>query len=376
MSFLHKLHSAAHAVGEMLLPPLAASAFLERGVLTPEEFVVAGDQLVRTCPTWEWSGGDAGKRRKYLPADKQFLITRGVACEQRVRGLEANYSAEVEVAGVSASGEAAGGDDTWLATHNNRVGGGGEDEEDDEPLDLRSLATGQSRAASATSPAATTAAAATPAPAPAAALAAAAARAPARAPAPPGAPVSQAAAAKNAEDDDGFIDVDEFEEHGLEDASVSAAVPRSVKTAAAASAAPVSPSAAPGSSVLQMRTYDLSITYDNYYQTPRVWLYGYDEQQRPLTGDEVLEDIMQDYANKTVTIEPHPHLAGGVSYASIHPCRHAEVMKKIVGTLTEGGKKAEPSQYLFIFLKFIQSVVPTMNYDTTIEVETAKAPPA
>ncbi len=165
--------------------------------------------------------------------------------------------------------------------------------------------------------------------------------------------------------------MDEFEEHGLEDTSASAAAARSVKTAAAAAAAVAA--SAPGSGVLQMRTYDLSITYDNYYQTPRVWLYGYDELQRPLTGDEVLEDIMQDYANKTVTIEPHPHLAGGVSYASIHPCRHAEVMKKIVGTLTEGGRKAEPSQYLFIFLKFIQSVVPTMNYDTTIEVETAKA---
>jgi len=26
-----------------------------------------------------------------------------------------------------------------------------------------------------------------------------------------------------------------------------------------------------------MRTYDVSITYDKYYQTPRVWLCGYDE---------------------------------------------------------------------------------------------------
>ena len=77
---------------------------------------------------------------------------------------------------------------------------------------------------------------------------------------------------------------------------------------------------------------------------------------------------MQDYANKTVTIEPHPLMAGGVSYASIHPCRHAQVMKKIVDHMSDGGKIAEPSQYLFIFLKFIQSVVPTINYDNTIEV--------
>ena len=56
--------------------------------------------------------------------------------------------------------------------------------------------------------------------------------------------------------------MDEFEEHGLEDASASsAAAARSVKTAAAA--APAVAASAPGSGVLQMRTYDLSITYDN-----------------------------------------------------------------------------------------------------------------
>lgn len=29
--------------------------------------------------------------------------------------------------------------------------------------------------------------------------------------------------------------------------------------------------------ILQTRTYDLCITYDKYYQTPRLWLFGYDE---------------------------------------------------------------------------------------------------
>ena len=31
------------------------------------------------------------------------------------------------------------------------------------------------------------------------------------------------------------------------------------------------------SNILRTRTYDMSITYDKYYQTPRVWLFGYDE---------------------------------------------------------------------------------------------------
>ena len=29
--------------------------------------------------------------------------------------------------------------------------------------------------------------------------------------------------------------------------------------------------------LLQVRTYDVMITYDKYYQTPRIWLLGYDE---------------------------------------------------------------------------------------------------
>jgi hypothetical protein len=29
--------------------------------------------------------------------------------------------------------------------------------------------------------------------------------------------------------------------------------------------------------LLAARTYDISITYDKYYQTPRAWLMGYDE---------------------------------------------------------------------------------------------------
>jgi len=45
---------------------------------------------------------------------------------------------------------------------------------------------------------------------------------------------------------------------------------------------------------------------------------------------------MSDYANKTVTFESHPHLSG-IKQASIHPCNHANVMKKIIDTVTENG---------------------------------------
>ena len=42
--------------------------------------------------------------------------------------------------------------------------------------------------------------------------------------------------------------------------------------------------------LLQVRTYDVMITYDKYYQTPRIWLLGYDEVcaflRRPYTQHE------------------------------------------------------------------------------------------
>jgi hypothetical protein len=40
------------------------------------EFVAAGDFLVYKFPTWKWEAGDASRRREYLPADKQYLVSR------------------------------------------------------------------------------------------------------------------------------------------------------------------------------------------------------------------------------------------------------------------------------------------------------------
>lgn len=91
--------------------------------------------------------------------------------------------------------------------------------------------------------------------------------------------------------------------------------------------------------VHKVRTYDLSITYDFYYQTPRLWLLGYDESGNVLSEKETFEDIMADYAKKTVTMESHPHL--GNKQASIHPCNHGKVMKKIIDTITSNGGTAQ-----------------------------------
>lgn len=139
--------------------------------------------------------------------------------------------------------------------------------------------------------------------------------------------------------------------------------------------------------VIHCRRYDVYICYDNYYRTPRVYLFGYDDtsSHHPLSPDRIMEDIIQDYINKTVTIEPHPHYAASTPTASIHPCQHANAMKRIIDEMisqsaqdphsgneklsSEGVAHPTVDQYLFIFLKFLQSVIPTIEYDYTIDVQ-------
>lgn len=44
----------------------------------------------------------------------------------------------------------------------------------------------------------------------------------------------------------------------------------------------------------------------------------------------MMEDIVGDYADKTVTLEDFPFFDSGVKMASIHPCKHASVMKTLL----------------------------------------------
>jgi len=120
--------------------------------------------------------------------------------------------------------------------------------------------------------------------------------------------------------------------------------------------------------VMKTRTYDLYITYDQYHQTPKVYLQGYSEDGQILTPEQTFEDIASDYVHKTVSIETHPHLPIVTAY--IHPCRHAEVMKRLISMMKEGsGASIRADQSLFLFLKFISSVIPTIQYDFTATVD-------
>ncbi|KAJ2331994.1 E2-like enzyme, partial [Coemansia sp. RSA 2671] len=112
------LHSLFHKVAEHLNPVLKNSKFKETGVLTPEEFVAAGEYLVFK------EKGHPNKRRDYLPADNQFLITRNVPCLQRADQMVFGLGDELEQVG----------DDGWVSAYAGHKGMSAQDEEDIEEI--------------------------------------------------------------------------------------------------------------------------------------------------------------------------------------------------------------------------------------------------
>ncbi|KAH8266137.1 hypothetical protein KR038_006506 [Drosophila bunnanda] len=329
-SVLNTVKGTALNVAEYLTPVLKESKFRETGVLTPEEFVAAGDHLVHHCPTWQWAAGDETKTKPYLPKDKQFLITRNVPCYRRCK--------QMEYVGEETLVEEESGDGGWVETH--QLNDDGTTQLEDKICELTMEETKDEMHTPDSDKSA---------------------------------PGTAAGAEDEDEDDDEAIDMDDFEESGMLDlvdpavATTTRKPETETKAAGTSSAAAAAGGEASGggdSAVLHTRTYDLHISYDKYYQTPRLWVVGYDEQRKPLTVEQMYEDVSQDHAKKTVTMESHPHLPGP-NMASVHPCRHADIMKKIIQTVEEGGGQLGVHLYLIIFLKFVQTVIPTIEYDFT-----------
>lgn len=248
---------------EYLTPVLTESQFLSKGMLTPEEFVIAGDHLIRTSPSWSWESGEPSKIRPYLPPNKQYLVTRGVPSFRRISALEVDsfidenifLNQEEEGAGGGKEGGEEGGGETkkveeeWFYTHS-----------------------GNTTSSSSAPPAAA---------------------ASSQQQAPP-APTSSS----NKEEE--YLD--------MEDESLTLdEVTQGISHLKASGSGEATPG---NDNLLKVRRYDVSLTYDNYYRTPRVWLFGYDENNgSPLEPTAIFEDVMTDYAKRTVTIDPHPHLS-------------------------------------------------------------------
>jgi ubiquitin-like-conjugating enzyme ATG3 len=305
--FYEKFKEFANAVSG----PMTESAFQKTGKLTPQEFVEAGDALTQKFPGWKWEAGDA-TIQDYLPKNKKYLVLKECPCRERAAAIDASAGPVDDKADA----------DGWVDS-------------------------GDSHAAAA------------PAAAAAAPAAAAAAPAPQQAPA-------QAGAFK--------YDLDEEDE----DDDPNAAPASKAVQANSAGGAP----AAGGANAL-LRFYNIVVSYDQFYCSPRMYLFGYKcgAQNVPLTKEEMMEDVYSANREKTATIDPHPFVKAPC--ISIHPCRHAEMMKRTLDRLesrfTEEQEDVPEGERipfvfptymaLFVFLKFITAVVPTIGYDVTIDME-------
>ena len=216
-----------HQLREALTPQLTESKFKSSGLLTPDEFVIAGDYLIDICPSWQWVGSkghDQFTIREYLPVEKQFLIAKNVPAKPFYDNIQ----------------EELVGDDLLI----------------NKPTEAA-------------------------------------------------------------------MDVDDLNNVDLD--------------------------------VDFSDSFDVMITYDKYYQTPRVWLTGYLKNASPMNPTEMMSFISSEHAQKTATIEQHPHLQ--VTCVSIHPCKHSATMKALFSD------DISVEKYMVAFLKFISTIIPTIEYD-------------
>ena len=64
------------------------------------------------------------------------------------------------------------------------------------------------------------------------------------------------------------------------------------------------------------------------------------QNKSPLSPVQVFQDVPADYAFKTMTMEAFPH--SGQQLASVHPCKHASVMKKFIDRMEAA--QADPEE--------------------------------
>lgn len=357
------LRSTFSSLREYLTPITHKSTFATTGEITPDEFVEAGNYLVYRFPTWQWSPAEASKAKDFLPAKKQFLVTRHVPCYVRAADYEYNDE-EDDDDGKDGSGITEGSGKL-------KVSGAEVLSKEQDALDHEGWAAPRSASSR---------------------------------PTPKVPPVDDDAddiderSIKEVSEDEDIDDIDDLIDENAEDVEfvdnkVSRKTPEGSKK----------------------RSYDLYITYSTSYRVPKMYLVGFDSNSVPLTPEQMFEDIASDYRHKTVTIEKAPFL-NNTTAVSIHPCKHATVMKVLMkraaasarershskdtekmmkkishlglkdhegddshaaedgddwedlkGESSEGDEGIRVDQYLVVFLKFISSVIPGIEHDYTME---------
>ena len=299
----HQLFKGFQDVVSKIKPTMKESKFYEEGKLTPDEFIAAGDYLVKKCPTWSWCAAKKNLSNKALPEGKQYLLTRVRSKIRAADYLKNNNTKEKIIEGDWVDADL----ENKPKTENKK----------NTEIDLDALEEKEKKKV-------------------------------------------EVAAEANDDDDDFVIEgedekpeekkegkkTDDFEIVDEDD------LEKDKKEDQA--------------NVIKTREYEVTVTYYFYYCVPRMWLMGYNEKGNPLTDDEMKEDVMPEYRNKTCTIEEQT--CTGIRNISVHPCRRSLLLKKMIKDFQNSGKKLEVEQSILLFLKFLPSVVPTVQYDFTMDI--------
>jgi len=302
---------------------LKESKFYTEGVLTPEEFVAAGDFLVMKCPSWKWCGGISGNSKlvDYLPENKQYLVTT-VPCPRRALDFEKLNKITERV-----------NEDDWVEPLSDDVYK--RKLVDEAPIDLESQFDSREKNANIiVNNAVDTARMGLE-----------------------GIEICEEDSENNNSNNNNTNNNQNIKGNNDNNIVINKEDEQNFDFIVVEDE---------DQNVIRTRTYDVSVTYDYYYRVPRMWLTGYDESGTPLSDEEVKEDIMLDYIDKTVTIEVHPHT--NVKSISIHPCKHSLLLTKMIENFESNGKKLEVHMSVLLFLKFLHSVVPTIEYDFTMDI--------
>ncbi|EEA05657.1 autophagocytosis associated protein, putative [Cryptosporidium muris RN66] len=243
-SLQHRLAENIRSIISHFTPISQDSRFNSDGLISPSEFVDAGDYTTLQFPKWKWRSAEKGFEVPWLPKNKQYLYIQDIASRKRIKDIETTYNCNEYK--------------EWTIAHE--------------------------------------------------------------------------------------INSDNFHNTNYTDTNIQN---NSVDIEL----------------MSRLRTYDISITYDKYFQIPRMWLYGYNQDGIPLDPKEIVQDIMSEYTEKTITIDPHP--CTGISCISIHPCKHSDIFKKIA---LRNRTPIKHEMAIVILLKFLSSVIPTIELDHTIDV--------
>lgn len=245
---------------EAIYPVLSQSQFIERGVLTPEEFVISGDKLVKLCDKFKWCSVSSTSSKTYLPHLKQYLILKDVKCSNKICDIGGETMKAID------------NETTQKEIFNNHL-----------QLNHTVINNFEMR------------------------------------------------------EDHYLEDLEDLENSdlALDEATI---IENQIKNE---------------------NIYDISITYDKYWQVPRIWISGKKINGTHLTSDEIFKDICYDYAKKTVTIENHPYSL--YSHVTIHPCGHSHLMLKIIQLMIQDNKTPNVEDYVQLFMIVMQNIMPTLE---------------